>query len=150
MNVHIDYPSKEDEVKLVKMITIGEVDDSALMRGLDAITTPDSIIGLQNLAANIKVDDALFEYAVNIVNASREWSGVQMGASPRASIALIRAARALALVRGSEFITPDEIKSVALPVLRHRIVLSAELEIEGISVSQVISELLAQVSAPRE
>ena len=150
MNVHIDYPSKVDEVKLVKMITIGEVDDSALMRALDAITSPDSIIGLQNLAANIKVDDALFEYAVKIVNASREWSGVQMGASPRASIALIRAARALALVRGSEFITPDEIKSVALPVLRHRIVLSAELEIEGISVSQVINELLAQVSAPRE
>ncbi|MCW9015390.1 MAG: MoxR family ATPase, partial [Kangiellaceae bacterium] len=128
----------------------GEVDDSALMRGLDAITSPRSIIGLQNLAANITVDDALFEYAVNIVNASREWSGVQMGASPRASIALIRAARALALVRGSEFITPDEIKCVALPVLRHRVVLSAELEIEGIGVSQVINELLAQVPAPRE
>ncbi|MCW8999894.1 MAG: AAA family ATPase, partial [Kangiellaceae bacterium] len=139
MNVHIDYPSKADEVKLVKMITVGEVDDSALMRGLDAITSPRSIIGLQNLAANITVDDALFEYAVNIVNASREWSGVQMGASPRASIALIRAARALALVRGSEFITPDEIKCVALPVLRHRVVLSAELEIEGIGVSQVIN-----------
>ena len=150
MNVHIDYPSVEDEISLVKKITIGEIDDSSLMRELKPVTNPDSIIGLQNLAASIKVDDSLFEYAVKIVAASREWSGVQAGASPRASIALIRAARALALVRGNDYITPDEIKSVALPVLRHRMVLSAELEIEGISVSQVISDLLAQVAAPRQ
>ncbi|WP_246722766.1 MoxR family ATPase [Aliikangiella sp. G2MR2-5] len=150
MNVHIGYPDLKDEVKLVKILTEGEVDDSALMREIEAITSPESILQLQKVAANIKVDDSLFEYAVNIVAASRDWSGVQMGASPRASIALIRAARALALVRGSDFISPDEIKSVALPVLRHRIVLSAELEIEGISITQVISDLLAQVAAPRE
>ena len=150
MNIHIDYPAIEDEVRLVKMITIGEIDDSAIMRDLAAVTTPETILELQNLAANVKVDDSLFEYAVKIVSASREWSGVQMGASPRASIALVRAARALALIRGNDFITPDEIKSVALSVLRHRIVLSAELEIEGIRVSQVVSDLLAQVPAPRQ
>jgi MoxR-like ATPase len=85
-----------------------------------------------------------------LVVATREWSGVQMGASPRASIAIIRAAKSLALVRGSEFVSPDEIKAVALAVLRHRIVLSAELEIEGISVEQVIADLLAQIAAPRQ
>ncbi|WP_185964559.1 AAA family ATPase [Aliikangiella marina] len=150
MNVLIDYPAIEDEVALVKTITTGEIDDSILMRELTAVTDPDSIIALQNLASSIMVDDALFDYAVRIVAATREWSGVQMGASPRASIALIRAARALALVRGSEFVTPDEIKAVALPVMRHRIVLSAELEIEGIGVSQVIADILAQVAAPRD
>lgn len=150
MNVLIDYPAIEDEIALVKTITTNEVDDSILMRELEPVTNPDNIMALQNLASSIMVDNALFDYAVRIVAATREWSGVQMGASPRASIAIIRAARALALVRGCEFVTPDELKAVALPVLRHRIVLSAELEIEGISISQVISDVLAQVSAPRQ
>lgn len=150
MNVLIDYPAIEDEIALVKTITTNEVDDSILMRELEPVTNPDNIMALQNLASSIMVDDALFDYAVRIVAATREWSGVQMGASPRASIAIIRAARALALVRGCEFVTPDELKAVALPVMRHRIVLSAELEIEGISISQVISDVLAQVPAPRQ
>jgi len=150
MNVLIDYPAIEDEIALVKTITTGEIDDSILMREMSPVTDPETILALQNLASSITVDDALFDYAVRIVAATREWSGVQMGASPRASIAIIRAARALALVRGAEFVTPDEIKTVALPVMRHRILLSAELEIEGISVAQVITDILAQVAAPRQ
>lgn len=150
MNVHIDYPAMSDEIKLVKMITNNEIDDSILIRELKPITTPESIIELQKLAASIKVDDSIFDYAVRLIIATRDWSGIQMGASPRASIALIRTARALALVRGVEFVTPDEIKTVALAVLRHRIILSAELEIEGITVAQVIADILAHVEAPRQ
>lgn len=149
MNIMIDYPSIENEIKLVKMITMDTVDDSVLMKDLSAVTSAKIIIDLQSLAANISVDEAIYDYAVRLVVATREWSGVQTGASPRASIAIIRAAKSLALVRGSQFVTPDEIKAVALAVLRHRIVLSAELEIEGISVEQVIADLLAQVAAPR-
>ncbi len=150
MNILIDYPSVENEFTLVKTITTNTVDDSVLMKGLSAVTSAETIMQLQSLAASINVDDSIIEYAVRIVVATREWSGVQMGASPRASIAIIKAAKALALVRGSEFVTPDEIKAVALAVLRHRIVLSAELEIEGTSVEQVIADLLAQIAAPRQ
>ncbi len=150
MNILIDYPSVEDEISLVKAITVDTVDDSNLMGELTAVTSAETIMALQKLAASIRVDDSIFEYAVRLVVATREWSGVQMGASPRASIAIIRAAKALALVRGSQFVTPDEIKAVALAVMRHRIVLSAELEIEGISVEQVIADLLAQIPAPRQ
>ncbi|MDH5433301.1 MAG: MoxR family ATPase [Gammaproteobacteria bacterium] len=150
MNIHIGYPSLADEKLLVKVITTNEIDDSILFRDLKAVTNSKSIIQLQTLAASITVDDALFDYAVRIVAATRDWSGVQMGASPRASIAIIRAARALALVRGTPFVTPEEIKSVALPVLRHRIVLTAELEIEGISIAQVIDDILEQVPSPRK
>lgn len=150
MNVLIDYPKLTDEIYLVKTITTGEVDDGILLREIAAVTDANKIIELQKLASAVMVDDALFEYAVRIVAATREWSGVQMGASPRASIALIRAAKALALIRGSDFVTPDEIKTVAIPVLRHRMVLSAELEIEGISVLQVIADVLSQVAAPRQ
>jgi len=150
MNILIDYPSVEDEISLVKTITTGTIDDSVLMDELKPITSANIIMDLQRLAASIRVDDSIFDYAVRLVTATREWSGVQMGASPRASIAIVRAAKALALVRGSDFVTPDEIKSVALAVMRHRIVLSAELEIEGVSIEQVIADLLAQIPAPRQ
>ncbi len=150
MNILIDYPSIEDEISLVRTITDGTIDDSNLMKELSAVTSSEIINQLQQLASSIRVDQSIFEYAVRLVVATREWSGVEMGASPRASIAIIRAAKALALVRGNPFVTPDEIKAVALAVLRHRIVLSAELEIEGISVEQVITDLLAQIAAPRQ
>jgi len=150
MNIMIDYPSIDNEILLVKAITTDTVDDSLLMKDLKAVTSAEIIMQLQSLAASIRVDESIFDYAVRLVVATREWSGVQMGASPRASIAIVRAAKALALVRGSDFVSPDEIKSVALAVLRHRIVLSAELEIEGISVEQVISDLLNQIAAPRQ
>ena len=150
MNILIDYPAVDDEISLVKRITTDTIDDSNLMGELKAVTSAKTIMQLQKLASSIRVDDSIFEYAVRLISATREWSGVQMGASPRASIAIIRAAKALALVRGSQFVTPDEIKAVALAVLRHRIVLSAELEIEGISVKQVIADLLAQIPAPRQ
>jgi len=150
MNILIDYPSVEDEISLVKTITTGTIDDSILMEELKPITSASIIMELQRLAASIRVDDSIFDYAVRLVTATREWSGVQMGASPRASIAIVRAAKALALVRGSDFVTPDEVKSVALAVMRHRIVLSAELEIEGVAIEQVIADLLAQIPAPRQ
>lgn len=150
MNILIDYPSIDDEIKLVRTITIGTIDDSVLMKDLTAITSAEIIKQIQAVAASIRVDDSIFDYAVRLVVATREWSGVQMGASPRASIAIVRAAKSLALVRGNDFVSPDEIKAVALAVLRHRIVLSAELEIEGISVEQVIVDLLAQIAAPRQ
>ena len=150
MNILIDYPSIEDEIKLVRTITIGTIDDSVLMKELNAVTSAKIVEKLQSVAAFVRVDESIFDYAVRLVVATREWSGVQMGASPRASIAIIRAAKSLALVRGKDFVSPDEIKAVALAVLRHRIVLSAELEIEGISVEQVIADLLAQIAAPRQ
>jgi MoxR-like ATPase len=150
MNILIDYPAHESEVELVKKVTTGQIDDSALMQYLKPVASPQEIIQLQNSAALITVDDQLFDYAVRIVAATREWPGIEMGASPRASIAVIRAARALTLIRGSEFVSPDEIKTVALPVLRHRLILSAELEIEGVSINQVIADILAQIEAPRQ
>jgi MoxR-like ATPase len=81
--------------------------------------------------------------------ASRDWSGIENGAGPRGSIALLRTARAEALLQGREFVTPDDIKAVAPAVLRHRLRLSAELEIEGYQPDDVLSDILANVEAPR-
>jgi MoxR-like ATPase len=84
-----------------------------------------------------------------MVRATRDWQGIDNGAGPRASIALVRAARAHALLCGNGFVTPDDVKAVAHAVLRHRIKLSADLEIEGYRSDDVLAELLANVAAPR-
>ncbi|WP_144392297.1 AAA family ATPase [Pleionea sediminis] len=150
MKVYMRYPSQVDEVTLVKNVTTGKVSSSSILNAVNKVASPESILKAQKLAAEIPVDDSLFEYAVKIVAATREWPGIRMGASPRASIALIRCARALALIRSQSYVTPDEVKSIAMPVLRHRIQLSAELEIEGIQIDDVIDDILNQVEAPRK
>ncbi len=150
MKVYMKYPTPADEVYLVKNVTTGKVSNSSLLDKLTAVAKPEDILRCQQVAADIDVDDSLFEYAVRLTAATRDWSGIRMGASPRASIAMIRCARALALLRHQNFVTPDEIKSVAMPVLRHRIQLSAEMEIEGIHVDEVIDDILNNVEAPRQ
>jgi MoxR-like ATPase len=91
----------------------------------------------------------VLDYAVRLARATRTWPGLILGAGPRASIALVRGARARALMRGGEFVLPDDVKGCALAVLRHRVRLSAELEIDGMEVDQLLQQLLDQVPAPR-
>ena len=104
----------------------------------------------QKIAAGLQVDRAVNDYAVRIVRATRDWQGISVGAGPRGAIALVRAARAAALMAGRDFVTPDDIKSVALPALRHRLLLAPELELEGHTTDQVLTSLLASVEAPRQ
>ncbi|NVJ49223.1 MAG: MoxR family ATPase [Gammaproteobacteria bacterium] len=150
MKVYMEYPEQDDEVLLVKKITTGQISNTALLDMVQEVATPEDIIKGQQIASKVEVDDSLFDYAVRIVAATRKWPGIRMGASPRASLALIRCSRALAMLNRQSFVTPDEIKQVAAPIIRHRIQLSAELEIEGISVDDVIKDILNQVEAPRQ
>jgi MoxR-like ATPase len=101
------------------------------------------------VASRVRVDDAVRDYAVEIVRATRNRGGIAVGAGPRGSIALVRAARACALLQGRDFVTPDDIKAVALPALRHRIVLAPELDMEGLHTDAVLGRVLAAVEAPR-
>ena len=107
------------------------------------------LIALQKIASELPVDDQVLDYAVRLARATRSWPGLAMGAGPRASIALVRGGRARALLRGGDFVLPDDIKGCALAVLRHRVRLSPELDIEGLSVDQVLQQILDQVPAPR-
>ena len=95
------------------------------------------------------MDEQIVAYAVRIVRATRDWSGVENGSGPRGSLALLRAARANAVLEGREFVTPDDIKSVAPAVLRHRLKLTADLEIEGYQPDDVLGDILHNVEAPR-
>ncbi|OUS29255.1 AAA family ATPase [Gammaproteobacteria bacterium 45_16_T64] len=149
VKVLIDYPQVDEEVLLVKQVTTGQVQDNLNVDAIDPVVKANQVIELQALTASLEVDDRVFEYAVNIARATREWRTFAHGAGPRASIALIRAARAQALLMGNHFVTPDDVKEMAIPVLRHRVSLTAEMEIEGMQIDQALFQLLAEVEAPR-
>ena len=147
--VLIGYPSLEDERALVAAVTTGRAASSFDLEAVPRVLTAADVSALQQATASISVDDQLLDYAVRIAAATRRWPGISAGAGPRGSIALVRAARAQALLNGRDFVTPDDVRQVALPALRHRIGLSPELQIEGQSPDDVLAALLAKVNAPR-
>lgn len=150
LKVVIDYPDREEERAIVQQITGKAVGDRLDISNISAIMSPEEIIKAQEVAVSLTIDTELVDYAVRIASATREWNGIDIGAGPRGSLALVRAGRARALLQGRDFVTPDDIKSVAAPVLMHRIRLTPDYEIEGYSNRRVIDELIDNIEAPRE
>jgi MoxR-like ATPase len=150
LNVYIEYPSEEEEHSLVRQVTAGAVGNQLDISAIEEVLTPQQVVELQHTATEIEVDEEVFAYIVRIVRTTRDWQGIEAGAGPRASIALLRCARAQALANGNHFITPDDVKSIAPSVLRHRVKLTADLEIEGYRADDVLKDLLANVKAPRQ
>ena len=149
LKLRMDYPQADEEMEMVRQVTRsarGEILDVAALRTL---LQPKDVLALQKIASDLPVDAQVLDYAVRLARTTRSWPGLTLGAGPRASIALVRGARARALLRGGEFVLPDDVKGCALAVLRHRVRLSPELDIEGLSVDQVLQQLIDQVPAPR-
>ncbi|WP_374353481.1 AAA family ATPase [Chitinimonas sp.] len=147
--VLIDYPSEAEETAMLTSVTQGRIGDGLDVSSITSLIRAETVLALQQLTATITVDDAVAGYAVRLVRATRDWPGISVGAGPRGSIALVRLARAMALMAGREYTTPDDIKRAALPVLRHRITLSPEAELEGRSADHVLGGLIDQTAAPR-
>ena len=144
IKINIDYPEAADEVLIATRYALesfaSEPRDPGQLVDVEAA---------QQHCAGIEVDDRVAEYAVELVRATRGTTLLRHGAGPRASIALLRCAKALALINGVGFITPDDVKAMVLPVLRHRVILAPEVEIDGLGVDQVLGNLLDKVDAPR-
>jgi MoxR-like ATPase len=149
LKVFIDYPSEEEERDLLRQVTGNSVGDRLDITAIGTLLQPEEVVRLQLATAGLYVDEQILNYAVRIVRAVREWSGVEMGAGPRGSIALLRAARGHALLQGNGFVTPDDIKAMAPAALRHRIKLTADMEIEGYKPDDVLGDILHGVEAPR-
>ena len=149
LNVKIDYPNEEEERLLVKQITHNAIGDKLDTSKVEKILSPERIVELQQCAASLEMDEQIIDYAVRIVRSTRNWNGIEIGAGPRGSIALLRAARAQALLSGNHFVTPDDIKSIAPAVLRHRLALTADFEIEGYNADHVLNDILQNCEAPR-
>ena len=150
IKIKIDYPNLDEEHQMVKSVTANQVGDQFSIDDVVQQFTPEDIVRLQKKVAEVSVDDAVSNYAVSIVRKTRDWPGISNGAGPRGGIAIVRCARARAFMQGRDFITPDDVKQVALPVLRHRIILSPEMELEGMDSDRVIIALLERVAAPRK
>jgi MoxR-like ATPase len=150
LKLRMDYPQAEQELDMVRQVTRSTRSDMLDVQPLRTLMQARDVQALQRIASDLPVDEQVLDYAVRLARATRTWPGLTLGAGPRASIALVRGGRARALLRGGEFVIPDDIKGCALAVLRHRVRLSPEFDIEGMSVDQVLRQLLDQVPAPRQ
>jgi MoxR-like ATPase len=150
LKVLIDYPSQADEVRMVAAVSSGRTAADFDLSRVARVLSADDIVAMQRGTAQVTLDDAVVQYAVRIAAATRKWPGIALGAGPRGSLALVRAARAQAVLMGRDFVTPDDIRDIARPALRHRIALAPELQIEGQDPDQVLHALLAKVEAPRQ
>lgn len=144
MRISMEAPDKEQE----KAILLRFMRDEPL-ETLGSVCTGADILELQRLAREIYVHPVLLDYLVSLTQATRDWPNVEMGVSPRGSLALLRAVRAFALVRGGAYVVPEDIKAVAVPVLAHRIQLSGSAGLVAAQ-KQVIADVLASVPLPTE
>jgi MoxR-like ATPase len=117
--------------------------------GLKPVADPDTIFKARGEIRGIRVEDSIADYIVRIVTATRKHPYVALGSSPRGGLAFIKIAKTSAARRGQVYVVPDDIKEFALPVLRHRLILKPEAEIEGITPDDIINEILEQVPVPR-
>ena len=147
--IRIDYPEIAHEISLTRLVTERNTGANLRVDDVKTLMQPATVIALQQYASHVTVDDRVIEYAVNIVRNTRDTPGLIRGSGPRGSITLVRAGRARALMQGRSYVVPDDIKAVALPALRHRVAISADAEIEGLSVDALLTELLEKVPAPR-
>jgi MoxR-like ATPase len=146
----IEYPNQAVETDIVTSATSGRVGDSLYVDGVNTVMSNDSVIAAQKLVAMTRVDAAVIDYAVRITRETRQASGIRLGAGPRGSISMVRAAKACAVLQGRDFVTPDDVRNVAIPALRHRIALSPELEIESYRPDDILGNILENVGAPRQ
>jgi MoxR-like ATPase len=149
LKIRIDYPDAKNEAALTRSVTDRNTGADLAVDKVATLLSPRHIESLQTATSHVDVDERVLDYAVAIVRATRDHHGFSSGAGPRGSIALIRAARGAALLSGRTFVTPDDIKRVALPALRHRVTTSPEAEIEGFTADTLLMALLDSVPAPR-
>jgi MoxR-like ATPase len=140
-------PTREVELAIVKQHIAGF--DPTDLSGLRPVVSQEQVLAMQRLAKTVRVDDAVVDYIVAIVRRTREDRSIEVGASPRASLALTRASQVVAAAQARDFVTPDDIKPLALQVLRHRIILHADAQLQGVSTDERITDIVRAVPVPR-
>jgi MoxR-like ATPase len=144
----VNYPSLQQEAEILTMHSV-QVDLESRLEKLETLTGPAEILEMTSLCGRVLVDPKLLDYINALVRLTRQWPQLYLGASPRAGIALVQAVRTLAAFRGRDYAVPDDVVELVLPALRHRVILSAEAEVEGHRVDEVLSELVRSVEVPR-
>lgn len=141
----IEFPSLEEETDVLKQVLENRLDTSTL----EEILSMDQFVGIRREIEAVTISDSVLNYTMEIVRKTRDADAIRFGASTRAAISIGKAARAWAYLEGRDYVTPDDIKMVTRPALRHRIQLSPHVELEGATVDQIINELVGSVPVPR-
>jgi MoxR-like ATPase len=143
----VPYPTEAEELAILQRF--GSMDNDAKTDAVNAVISTTEILRLRQLVRNVVAEEKLLNFIAKIIVATRNDKAIYLGASPRASLALLQAAKATAAISGRDFITPDDIIYVAAPVLRHRIILTPEKEMEGVSEDDVILKIVHGIEVPR-
>ena len=147
--LRIDYPSMAEEAAILQMHS-RQIDlNQRLLDELRVVTDPEHVRAMIQACGRVRVEDELVNYINTIVRSTRSWPALHIGASPRAGIALMQASRTLAAFSGRDFAVPDDVASIVLPVLRHRVQLTAEAEVEGRSIDKELLTMIQGIEVPR-
>ena len=143
------YPQEEEESEILKLHSQQVDINERLEKQLNTVTSPEEIMKITKENGSVRIDERLIRYINKIVRLTRQWPQFHLGASPRAGLALMQGARTLAAFSGRDYAVPDDVVQIALPALRHRVILSAEAEVEGHKVDDLLTELIRTVEVPR-
>ncbi len=151
MKIEVDYPTSQDEVAMLRAYSEGRSlhDETALGQLQPVLDAAGLLAAIQSVATRVRVEERLLTYMRDVVAATRADEGVQLGAGPRGSLALLCATRAHATLRGRDFVTPDDVKELAPSVLGHRVTLSPEAEMEGLDLTAVLQRIFERIEVPR-
>jgi MoxR-like ATPase len=150
LKIVMSEPARDDELVLAKRMLTDDAPETILKSGaLQPVVNPEQLAELKKVLNNVLIKEELNAYVVDIVRASRGHHSIMVGAGPRATQSLILAARAYAAISGRDFVTPDDVKEMAIPVLEHRLILRPDYEIEGATAAEVIRSILQEVAVPR-
>jgi MoxR-like ATPase len=145
--IDVQYPSLLEEIGILN--SQHGKSQAALLENVQKVLTPHELREYRNTIQSVIVEPKLIEFIAKIVNETRNNPALYLGASPRASLAILRSSKANAAIKGRDFVTPEDIKEMAMPVLRHRIILTPEKEMEGITPDELIENILKAIEVPR-
>lgn len=146
--LRMDYPTLLEETSILRLHG-GQANVDDQLADLACVSSPAEILQFTKATESIRVEDVVIDYIAQVVRQTRQWPQIHLGASPRAGITLLRAARTLAMFAGRDFVVPDDIANLYKPALRHRIILTPEAEVEGFDTDQVLQDVLRSVEVPR-
>ena len=145
----VTYPSKEAEKQMLLNAQGGFEAKKLDLEKIQAIATVADILALREQAQKVQVEDNIFDYLLDLVERTRQHPDLVIGASPRSTVAWLNATKANACLSGRDYVTPDDVKEVAAPLLRHRLILKPEAQLDNVQLDEVIASLLKQISVPR-
>ena len=144
--INMGYPSLAEEISILEQAKNPE---GLSTKGVEAVLNAAEILKMRSLLPSIHVEKPVLEYIAKIVESTRHDSSLYLGASPRASLALLKGSRAFAALQGRDFVTPEDVQFLTEPVLNHRVIITPEREMEGISVGEVVQQIVKKIEVPR-